>query len=121
NSGLTLGFSDLLKLIDVSGKDANGKEGVGYIDVPDPTTAQPQQRVRISEISDIVLGSSNVSAKVTRQRFKSGTGATAENAKDSTTSGEIEKGVELRVEYRPEDQSLPDLLRKRNLPWKFAG
>ena len=48
-SGQPLGFSDLLKLVEVSGKDANGKEGVGYIDVADPTTAQPQQRVRIRD------------------------------------------------------------------------
>src|SRR5436190_19659915 len=56
SSGQPLGFSDLLKLIDATGKDPkdpNGKQGPGYIDILDPTTARPQQRLRISDLSDI--------------------------------------------------------------------
>jgi cell division protease FtsH len=120
-SGVGLGFSDLLKLIEASGKDANGKEGIGYIDVPDPTTARPQQRARISDINDIVVGSSNVTAKVTRQRFTPNDSGTMPSAKESASAPETEKNVDLRVERLPEDQSLPDLLRRRNLPWKVAG
>jgi cell division protease FtsH len=119
SSGQPLGFSDLLKLIDASGKDANGKpQGPGYIEIPDPTTARPQQRLRISDLSDIEVGSSAVRAKVTRQRLPSGATPTD---KDSASVPDIEKNVDLRVERLPEDQSLPDLLRKRNLPWKVAG
>src|SRR4051794_18895963 len=122
NSAETLGFSDLVKLIEVSGKDTNGKEGPGYIDVPDPTSTQPHQRKRIKDISDIVVGSSSVAAKVTRQRFTSGTAEAAPSQKDSSAVGDKEeKGVDLRVERLPEDQTLPELLRKRNLPWKVAG
>src|SRR4051812_36812020 len=120
-SGATLGFSDLLKLIEASGKDANGKEGIGYIDVPDPTTARPQQKARISDINDIVVGSSNVTAKVTRQRFTPNDSGGMPSAKEAASTPEIEKNIDLKVERLPEDQSLPELLRKRNLPWKVAG
>jgi cell division protease FtsH len=118
SSGQPLGFSDLLKLIDATGKDANGKEGPGYIEIPDPTTARPQQRLRISDLSDIEVGSTAVKAKVTRQRFPSGA---APIEKDQASAPEIEKNVDLRVERLPEDLSLTELLRKRNLPYKIAG
>jgi cell division protease FtsH len=121
NSGQTLGISDLLNLINVSGKDANGKEGIGYIDVPDPSTARPQQRARIRDISDIEVGSTAVKAKVTRQHYDPGKSGAAPSEKELSSAPEIEKNVELRVERLPEDQSLPELLRKRNLPWKVAG
>src|SRR4029079_2717625 len=98
NSGVTLGISDLLNLISVSGKDANGKEGVGYIDIPDPTTTRPQQRARIKDISDIEVGSTTVKAKVTRQHFTAKDAETAPSEKELSTAPEIEKNVELRVE-----------------------
>jgi cell division protease FtsH len=116
SSGQPLGFSDLLKLIDATGKDANGKQGPGFIDVPDPTTARPQQRLRISDLSEIIVGSSNVTAKVTRQRYTPNESGTIPSAKESASVPEIEKNVELKVERLPED-----LLRNRNLPWKVAG
>src|SRR3954452_8982287 len=76
SSSVTLGYSDLLKLIEASGKDSNGKEGRGYVDIVDSSTTQPQH-VRISDLSDIVVGSSNVKFKVTRTRFtQTGAGAT---------------------------------------------
>ena len=123
NTGQQLGFSDLLKLINVSGKDANGKEGAGYIEVADPSSTQPNQRIRISDISDIVVGSSAVAAKVTRQRFRVGGAENESGEKEISSAADkgIEKGVELRVERLPEDQSLTDLLAKRNLPWRVAG
>jgi cell division protease FtsH len=124
SGGVTLGYSDLLKLIEASGKDSNGKEGPGYIDILDTSTTQPQH-VRILDLSDIVVGSSNVKFKVTRTHFTpAGTGAAA-SEKDIASAGDkekaAEKGVELQVERLPEDQSLTELLRKRNLPWKVAG
>jgi cell division protease FtsH len=120
-SGQQLGFSDLLKLIEASGKDANGKEGIGYIDVSEPTTAHPQQRVRIKDISDIVVGSSNVTAKVTRQHYTPTTYGATPSEKELASAPETEKNVELKVERLPEDQSLPELLRKRSLAWKVLG
>jgi len=121
DGGVTLGFSDLLKLIDVSGKDSNGKASAGFIDVPDPTTARPQQKARISDISDIEVGSTAVKAKVTRQHFTPNASGGIPTEKEVATAPEIEKNMELHVERLPEDQSLTDLLRKRGLPWKVAG
>src|SRR5215207_7139369 len=82
NSGLTLGFSDFLKLVDASGKD-----GHGSIEVPDPSSSQPQ-RIRLSELSSVVVGSSTVTAKVTRERLKVGATKTS-----SEKEPEKEKGV----------------------------
>ncbi len=122
-SALQLGYSDLLKLISVSGKDANGEDGAGYIEIDDPTTTQPYQRLRISDLSDIVVGNSAVSAKVTKQRFRVGAPANESGEKEisSTADKGIEKGVELRVERLPEDQSLNELLRKRDLTYRAAS
>jgi len=89
--------------------------------VSDPTTARPQQRARISDINDIVVGSSNVTAKVTRQRFTPNDSGTMPSAKETASAPEIEKNVDLKVERLPEDQSLPELLRKRSLLGRLPG
>src|SRR4051812_6175717 len=121
SSAQPLGFSDLLKLIDATGKDLKGKQGPGFIDIPDPTTARPQQRLRMSDLSDIIVGSTAVKAKVTRQHFTPNASGGIPTEKEVATAPEIEKNMELHVERLPEDQSLTDLLRKRGLPWKVAG
>src|SRR3954469_444001 len=99
SSSVTLGYSDLLKLIEASGKDSNGKEGRGYVDIVDSSTTQPQH-VRISDLSDIVVGSSNVTFKVTRTHFTpTGTGA-ATTEKDIASAGDKDKAVEKSVELK---------------------
>jgi len=70
NSGVTLGISDLLNLISVSGKDANGKEGIGYIDIPDPSTTRPQQRAprlftATARASDLIRSCCATTARLT--------------------------------------------------------
>ena len=111
----TMGWSDLLRLVEASGKD-----GPGYADVVDRSGTQPQ-RWRISELSNVEVGASKVTAKVTRQRLKSSTpGQSAAEAKYEPV-GEVEKQVGLRVDRLPEDQQLPDLLRDKGLDWRVAG
>ena len=117
-AGVTLGYSDLLKLIEASGRDANVKEGKGYIDIEDTSTTQPR-RIRISDLGDIVVGSSNVTAKVSKETFKPKEG-TASSDKEFVSASK-EKAVDLKVERLPEDQSLTELLSKRGLSWKVAG
>ncbi|HVT29331.1 MAG TPA: ATP-dependent zinc metalloprotease FtsH [Lacipirellulaceae bacterium] len=107
NSGLTIRFSDLLKLV-----DATGKGGAGYVDVPDPNSTQ---HLRLSDLSEIVVGSATVTAKVTRQHLK------LDHNKEFVPTGEAEKDVELRVDRSSDDKQLPDLLNERALDWRYAG
>ncbi len=109
NSGLTIGFSDLLDLI-----RASGQGGPGYIDIKDPNSPGTQ-RIRLSDFSDIVVGTSSVTAKVDRQVLKLGSN------KEFQPSGNAEKGVELHVERDPQDQKLSDLLEEKRLKYRIAG
>src|SRR4051812_23705615 len=64
NGGQKIGFSELLRLV-----EASGKGGPGYIEFNDPTSSQPQ-RIRVSDLSQVEVGSSTVTAKVTRLILK---------------------------------------------------
>ncbi|HEX3598652.1 MAG TPA: ATP-dependent zinc metalloprotease FtsH [Lacipirellulaceae bacterium] len=115
NSGneLRLGWSDLIKLV-----EASGKNGPGYVEIIDNTNTQ-MPRVRIADLSDIQIGTSSVTAKVSKQRFKPATTKGSEASAEQ--GGEIEKGIELRVDRLPEEKQLPDLLIKEDLPFRIAG
>src|ERR1043165_8340273 len=52
NGGQTIGFSDLLKLV-----EASGKGGTGFIEVTETSSGQPK-RFRISELTNVVVGTS---------------------------------------------------------------
>jgi cell division protease FtsH len=117
NSGSpqTMGWSDLLKLVESSGED-----GKNYVDIQDPTTADANKRVRISDLSEIKIGNSYVAGKVSRQNLK------ATQPRDSkeveyTPTGDKEKGVDLRVERLAEEQQLPTLLTKKGMDFSIAG
>jgi cell division protease FtsH len=117
--GEQLGFSDLLKLV-----EASGKGGPGYIDVIQNVGGHPQ-KVRFSELTNVVVATSTVTAKVNRQVLnKSGTTATSEKKSGQSSDSEkdnIEKAVDLRVDRSPEDQELAKLLQKQGVDWRYAG
>src|SRR3954468_18328617 len=83
--GQSIGFSDLLRLV-----DASGKNGPGYIEIPDTSSTQPQ-RTRISDLSNVEVGTSVVTAKVNRQHYKLSPGATGTHDKDWVPFGDKEK------------------------------
>src|SRR3954453_11146561 len=93
SSSLTLGFSDLLKLV-----RASGKGGPGFIEIVDPTSGQPQ---RISNLSNVVVGSSNVIATVNREFLKASSGSGAE--KNRGRAGDNGKSIEIRVDRQPDE------------------
>jgi cell division protease FtsH len=110
--GQQLGFSDLLKLV-----EASGKGGSGYIDVIETQSGHPQ-KVRISELSNVIVGTSSVTAKVNRQLLSSGTAA---GSGKKGENGDIDKAVDLRVDRDPGEQELPKLLTKQGIDWRYAG
>jgi cell division protease FtsH len=110
--GQQLGFSDLMKLV-----EASGKGGPGYIDVIETQGGHPQ-KVRISDLSNVVVGTSSVTAKVNRQVLRSGTAS--ENDKKGENP-DIDKAIDLRVDRAPEEQELQKLLSKQGIDWRFAG
>ncbi len=117
NSGNELrpGWSDLIKLVEVSGKN-----GTGYVDIADPSNTQAP-RQRISDLSDIQIGTSEVKAKVTRQRYKPSATRGADGELKYEPVGDKEKGVEIRVDRLPEEKQLTDLLLKEGLDMRVAG
>src|SRR3954462_2986407 len=116
NGGQKIGFSELLRLV-----EASGKGGPGYIEFNDPTSSQPQ-RIRVSDLSQVEVGSSTVSAKVTRQYLKPESNSPSAGAKKwvpETPAGE--KNVELHVDRQPEEQQLTKALEKQGIDWRYAG
>jgi cell division protease FtsH len=117
NSGSpqTMGWSDLLKLV-----EASGDGGKNYVDIQDPTSTDANKRVRISDLSEIKIGNSYVAGKVSRQNLKATQPRDSKEVEYSPT-GDKEKGVDLRVERLAEEQQLPTLLTKKGLDFSIAG
>jgi cell division protease FtsH len=116
NGGQKIGFSELLRLV-----EASGQGGSGYIEIPDSSSSQPR-RIKLSDLSQVEVGSSTVNAKVTRLYLKPDPSATAGGPKKwipETNSGE--KNVELRVDRSPEEQQLTKALEKQGIDWRYAG
>jgi len=111
----TLGWSDLLRLVEHS-----GTEGDGSIDVVDRSGTQPQ-RWRISDLDEVVVGSSSVRAEVTRQRLKRVTAGEAGEEPRYEPVGEAEKDVVVRIDRLPEDEQLPMLLKEKGIEWRVAS
>src|SRR5262245_42434488 len=91
NSGtqLKIGWSDLIKLIEATDEEGTG---TGSVDIVDTSTTQPV-RNRLSDLNDIQIGSSYVTAKVTRQRFKQTTSRGSNGEPEFKEFGEPEKNV----------------------------
>src|SRR5262245_14784115 len=117
NSGSpqTMGWSDLLKLV-----EASGDGGAKFIDIADPSGTEGK-RIRISDLSEIKIGNSYVSAKVSRQNLKATPSRDSNGEVEYSPVPDKEKNIELRVERLAEEQQLQELLRKKGLAWSIAG
>jgi cell division protease FtsH len=111
----TIWWSDFLRLV-----EASSPGGDGQIDVDDRASTDPK-KWRLSDLSSIVVGTSTVTAKVTRQQMKPGNKAESNQQADFTPTGPKEKGVTISVDRIPDDKRLPELLEKKGLPFKAAG
>ena len=109
------GWSDLIKLV-----EASGKHGPGSIDIVDNSNAQAP-RIRISDLSDIQIGTSEVRAKVSRQRLKPSASHGTDGEVTYEPAGDKEKNVELRVDRLPEEKQLSEILTKQGLDFRIAG
>jgi cell division protease FtsH len=113
-------WSDLEKLIAASNPAHPADERC--LDVTDHSTARPQ-KIRISHLSNVVLGLHDVTARVTRQRF-SAAGDTSSDATEEP-QGAKEDGILLRVPRNgteSEERDLTELLRNNNIAdWDKAG
>jgi cell division protease FtsH len=113
----TVYWSDLLRLV-----EASGKGGSGSVDIVD-RNGNPPQRWRISNLNEVVVGNSEVTAEVTRQKLKAKAGKSAEAASDASyePTGEAEKEVAIRIDREPEEERLPRLLEENGVGFRYAG
>src|SRR5262249_10250753 len=73
----------------------------------------------LSDLSEINVGSSYVTAKVTRQMLQPvSTRGSSNDTAEYKAVGEKEKSIEIRVERLPEEKQLADLLEKAGLQWR---
>ena len=115
-------WSDLEKLIAKS-NPANPVED-RYVDVTDHSTTRPQ-KIRISHLSNVVLGLHEVTARVTRQRFSAAGDTNPDSHSSDEPQGAKEDNISLRVPRNgteSEERDLSDLLRNNNIAdWDKAG
>src|SRR4051812_9170621 len=110
-----IGWSDLLRLV-----EATGEGGPGDIEVPDPSSTQGG-RLRLSDLSDVKIGNSFVTAKVSRQHLKPEVARGTNGETEYKKAGDAEKNVELHVERLAEEKQLQELLTKKGLDFSIAG
>ncbi len=114
----SMDWSDFERLVAAS--DPTDANAPGYVDITD--RGNSQAKVRISDLSQIVIGEREVTAKVTRSRAKSSAGTTTTTtpgAPDVARESREEK-VTLRVSRPPGETKLLDLLQKYHIP-SYAG
>jgi len=111
-----IGWSEMIQLVQASGKD-----GPGSILIDD-RSGSGVGKARISDLSDVVIGSTKVTAKVRRQPLEpSGrTGDTKKISSSDVAKAKDEK-VTIHVNRDPEEQHLGDLLLERGIPYRIEG
>jgi cell division protease FtsH len=111
----TLLWSDLLRLV-----KASGAGGDGSVEIVD-RNGNPPQHWRISDLKNVVVGTSEVTAEVTRQRLRPIKATDAGSQPRFETVGDAEKQVAIRVDREPEESRLPELLEQRGIEFRNAG
>jgi cell division protease FtsH len=114
-SELEIGWSDLIRLVEAS--DTRAKGAPGYVDVDDPSSAQPK-KIRLSGLSHVVVSSTNVTARVVRQPAPPETSASEQRSEPGKAAKET---VKLRVDRDPEEKRLAQLLDEKHIPYSYAG
>ena len=117
NSGSeqSLDWSDLIQLVEAS--DPHDENAPRFVDVDDRTGTQPK-KIRVSNLSNIVIGSTHVTARVTRQSLAAETSGSQTEQADP---GKGKETVKLRVNRDPEEKRLAQLLDEKHLPYSYAG
>jgi cell division protease FtsH len=113
NSQPEIYYSELIDLIEASGKD-----GPGYIDIED-RTGTSASKVRISNISDIVISPNKVIAKVNKQSLDQG--KDGERTKKTATGSKDSDKITIHVNRVDEDPALGKLLKEKGIPFRGEG
>jgi cell division protease FtsH len=106
-------WSELLALVEAS-NHSKGEEQ--YIDVQSGTDARPRE-IRLSDLERVRIGTSEVTARVTRQLVRS---RKTTDGPGDVILGEAEKNVKLRVARDPNEQHLAQFLRENNVAFDYA-
>jgi cell division protease FtsH len=115
-------WSELEKLIEKSNPSI--AEADRYLDITDHSSQRPQ-KIRISHLSNVVLGLHDVTARVTRQRFSAAGDTSTDGRAADDPQGSKEESILLRVPRNgteSEEKDLTELLRNNNIAdWDKAG
>jgi cell division protease FtsH len=108
-------FDDFVRLVEAS--DPNDPDAPNFIDIVD-TTSGKQQYYRISDLSRVVIGSTSITARISRQPLK--LDPVSENG--LVANGEKEKGIILRINRASEETVSAQLLTANNIAgWGYGG
>jgi len=114
-------MSDFQKLVEASNPKTHPDKDQRYIDVPDNST-QPPLALRLSDLSDVRIGTTELTARVTRTRLtpamKELNGAQPANA--STGDGRDEN-ITLRVNLNDDQKEIRELLQANGVEFDNAG
>jgi cell division protease FtsH len=112
-------WSDLVRLIEAS--DPLDKDAPKYIDVVD-TTGNGTEKVRISDLSNVVIGSTKVQARVSRQALTTARDGslTVKKPDGDAAKGKTDK-VLLHVNRDSEEKELAGILKRNNIPFDYQG
>jgi cell division protease FtsH len=115
-------WSELEKLIQAS--NPSQPEDQRHLDVIDRSTARPQ-KIRLSDLSNIVIGQHEVTARVTRQRFSAAGDTNPDSQASNEPLGAKEPNILLRVPRNgseSEERDITEQLRKSGISdWDKAG
>jgi len=110
-----IAWSDLIRLIE---QNPSNESATKYVDVEDRSST-PGKKIRVSDLSDVVIGSAHVEARVTRQPLPAADGDS--KAKGDASNTAKEEKVALRVNRNPEEQQLEKLLQEYNIHYSIKG
>jgi cell division protease FtsH len=114
-SETTIKWSELIRLVEAS--DPHDESAAGSIIVED-RSATPSRRFRLSDLSEVVIGSTSVKARVTKQPLPNDSSG---EQVDSAQSVKAKEADTLRVDRDPEEKRLAPLLDEKNIPYEYAG
>jgi cell division protease FtsH len=118
---LEMHWSDFERLVAAS-DPTNPPNTPRYVDIVDRSRT-PEQKIRVGNLSHIVVGEREVTAQVTRSRLKptGTTGGTAPEASDQGQAGQDET-AKIRVSRPPGLDDIYEIFRKHNISdWTGTG
>jgi len=111
-----IGWSDLVRLVEVS--DPTDKSAPHYIDIEDRSSTGVG-KTRISDLSDVEIGMTKVTARVVRQSLDPAKVEGAAKKGSSADKAKASEKITIRVNRDPEEKELAKLLKANHIPYKI--